>query len=115
MQALVRAHDRAVLRLPETAFVPLVRTFGGDHLGEIHALQAGKFLGGPHRGGGVDLLAGHDAPGLRALLAKDACELAGVDAGDGDDLVTRQEFAQVFVLRQLLASGGTSLTTSPAA
>ncbi len=49
-----------------------------------------------HRGGGVDLVARHDAARLRALLSQDARELAGVDAADGHHLVARQEVAQVF-------------------
>ena len=51
--------------------------------------RPGNFFASAHGGGRVDLLAGHDAAGLRALLAQDARELARVDAGDGDDLVPR--------------------------
>ena len=42
----------------------------------------------------VDLLAGHDAAGLRALLPQDARELARVDARDGDDLAALEEVAR---------------------
>src|SRR6187549_1823101 len=96
VQPLVRTHHRAVFRLPQRTFIPLVLALGGHHLREVHALQARKFLGSADRGSGVYFFAGHDATGLRTLLAQDAREFARVDAGDGDDLVPREEFAQVF-------------------
>ncbi len=37
---------------------------------------------------------GHDAAGLRALLADDAGQLAGIDIGDGDRPALPQEIAQ---------------------
>ncbi|MCY1292362.1 hypothetical protein D9M70_415830 [compost metagenome] len=81
------------------AGAPLVALGGADHLGQVHAFQAGEaarqlqglFLGG--------VVAGEDAAVLRALLAQDAGQPAGIDAGDGDGAV----FLQVVGQRLLVA------------
>ena len=64
--------------------------------------RPGNLRAASHRGRVVDLVAGHDAAGLRALLAQDARELARVDAGDRDDLAALAGTRQRLVARQLL-------------
>ena len=39
LQALMRAHDGTVFRLPQRTFVPLVLALGRHDLGEVHALE----------------------------------------------------------------------------
>ena len=46
VQALVRAHHRAILRLPDAAFVPLVRALGRHDFREVHALQSRELARG---------------------------------------------------------------------
>src|SRR6185437_1333880 len=79
------------------AFVPLEAALRRDHLGEIHALQAWELAGGLDRRGGINLLARHDAAGLRARLTQDACQAPGVDACDRHDASALQELAQRLV------------------
>ena len=93
MQAALRAR-RLGRRLPDQAIIPLVDFFGRDRLGQVHALQAGKFLGGAHGGVLIDVLARHDAAGLRPLVAQQPGELAGVDIGDRHHLAAKQEALQ---------------------
>ncbi|MNN22188.1 hypothetical protein D3C81_1355370 [compost metagenome] len=68
---------------------PLVRLLDRNHLGQVHAGQAGE------RAGQVDgllhvVLASQDAAVLGALLAQDAGQLAGIDAGDRHHLFLLQ-------------------------
>src|SRR5690606_8647697 len=65
------------------ALGPFVGFVGGNDLGEVHAGEAGKFARLGQRLVHIDA-AGHDAAGLRALLAQDARQFAGVDVGDAD-------------------------------
>ena len=86
----------ALAELPG-AFMPVIGLLRGHDLGEVHALQS---LEGACRGHGgllVDLAAlfdRDDAAVLRALLAQQAREPAGVDAGDADHLLFAQEIRQ---------------------
>ena len=97
MQALARAPARGLLERPVGAFVPLVGRVGGDDFREIHALEAGKALGRGHcKVGALRRIAARDAAGLRALLAQDARQPAGVDFGDGDDVPAHEELGQRF-------------------
>ena len=61
------------------------------------------------------MLAGHQRAVLRAAVAQQAGQLAGVDVGDGDDAALRQPLRQRAWLRQLLGRRGTSRTIRPAA
>src|SRR5262249_23542663 len=45
----------------------------------------------------IDLVAGHDAAGLRTLLTQEPRELAGIDARDGDHLAALEKLRQGFV------------------
>lgn len=91
---LVRADRRARIFRPDAAFIPLEAALRGDDLGQIHALQTWKLARQLDGGGLIHFLAGHDAAGLRTLLAQNACQLARVHAGDRDDLAAFEKFRQ---------------------
>ncbi|EIL99181.1 putative thioesterase [Rhodanobacter thiooxydans LCS2] len=78
------------------ALLPHVRRGSADHLGQVHAVQAGKRAGLGQRSIRVDLLTGHDAAGECTLVAQDAGQPAGIDAGDRDRAVALQVVGQAF-------------------
>jgi hypothetical protein len=77
--------------------LPLVHFRHGDDFCQVHARQAREaacqFQCLLH-GRLVALHAGHDGAGLGALLAQHAGQLAGVDTGDGDDVLGLQVVGQ---------------------
>ncbi|MCW0450790.1 hypothetical protein NB706_003624 [Xanthomonas sacchari] len=85
--------DEGVAVQVELAVAPGIGLVGGDHLGQIHALQPRELARRFQRGVHVHL-AGHQRAVLRALLAQDAGQLAGVDAGDGDHAALDQPVRQ---------------------
>src|SRR5207302_1027294 len=97
VQPLVRADGRAAALRPHAALVPLEAALARDNLREIHALQPRELASGFHGRSLIDLLAGHDAAGLRALLAQHARELARIDAGDGDDAAALEKLGERLV------------------
>src|SRR3569623_985960 len=91
----VRRLGQTVFQRPRT-LQPFVRLDYAHHLREVHAVQTGKFARGRDGTLLVDAVTGRDAAVLRALLAQETRELAGIDAGDGDDLVAAQIRLQRF-------------------
>jgi hypothetical protein len=59
--------------------------------------------------------AGQDATGLGALFAQDTGQLAGIDAGDGDDAVLLQVGRQIILATPVGGAAGRSRMTRPAA
>ena len=94
MQALLRPQTGPAWLAPDRAIIPLVALAGGHDLGQIHACKAGETAGRMHGGVRIDIVAGHDAAGLRTLLAQQAGELAGVDVGDGHHAAALEVLAQ---------------------
>jgi hypothetical protein len=75
------------------SLAPLVGHVRRDELRQVHAGNTGK-LPRVLDGGGLRDIAGHDASRLRAFLANDSRQLAGIDIGDCDRLALPQEIAQ---------------------
>jgi hypothetical protein len=84
---------------------PFIRGSGADGLRQVQARQARKLARQAQRI--VRAAASDDGAGLGALLAQDAGQLAGVNAGNQDD--------RSCSLRKFDASKGRSFTTRPAA
>ena len=72
----------------------MIGALDGHRFRKVHALQARKLARRFHRRGLIDLLAGHDAGGLRAALAQRARQLARVDSGDRHQAAALEEGAQ---------------------
>ena len=82
----------------ELACAPDERLAGADHFRQIHALEAGKLAGGFERffdiGAHIERRTGHHRAVLRAAIAQQACEFAGVDLRNRDDAAGFQPFRQ---------------------
>lgn len=76
------------------AGAPLVALGGGDLLGQVHALQAGEGASQLQRAFLGSVGTSQDAAVLRTLLAEDASQATGIDAGDGDGAVGFQVVRQ---------------------
>ena len=74
--------------------IPLIGLVATDHFREVHAGQAGEGARLPKRKGFVDL-ASHQAATLRAFVAQDAGEFAGIDSGNRRDVLIAQVTGQV--------------------
>jgi len=75
------------------AVAPLVRIFGGNKLGQIHAGNARKFAGMFNRFVGVGVTR-HDAARLRAFFPNNACQFACIDFGNCDGIALYQKIAE---------------------
>ncbi len=80
-----------IVAAAETPFrlAPAVSLGGRHHFGQVHAGQAGETARQFQRfcGSGSDVrLAGDDGAALRTFFTQNACQLARIDAGDGNDI-----------------------------
>ena len=85
----------------ETAVLPAIGRARGDDTRQIHAGQPRKAARGGQRAlrriGLHRLGTGHDAAGLRAVVAQDARQLARIQAGDADDAMPREAGRQTLL------------------
>ena len=89
LEFVCRVVTEALAQRPGTLH-PGIRLSDADHLGQIHAFQAGEVAGCSDGVIGIGALARHDAAVLCAFLTQDTGEATGVDVGDADHTVLLQ-------------------------